>query len=294
LTTEELLRAVGILVRAGVNKIRLTGGEPTIRRDIGDIVAGLGAMRPQLKDLGITTNGLLLDRSLATFDLHGCTQLNLSLDTLVRAKFVLLSRRPEKWYDRVWRNVMAVAENPRFELKLNCVVMRGFNEDEIADFVDLARKLPIEVRFLEFMPFDGNSWCEDRLVPLAEIFSSMRSAEENLRPVPTPSTSTAKLFDAPGWRGRVGLISPMTDAFCGGCNRLRLTADGAIKNCLFGEDEWSLRDMLKDNASDEEILMKVQEAVGAKHFAHGGHGGRHDLNDRAVAGANRSMIRIGG
>jgi cyclic pyranopterin phosphate synthase len=289
-----VLRAVGILVRAGVNKVRLTGGEPTVRRDLERIVAGLGALRPQLADVGITTNGLLLDRSLSMFETYGCTQLNVSLDTLVPAKFVLLSRRPRKWYDRVWRNVMAIAENPRFELKLNCVVMRGFNEDEIADFLDLARKLPIEVRFLEFMPFDGNSWCEDRLVSLAEVFSSMRAAEENLRPVPTSSSNTAKLFDAPGWRGRVGLISPMTDAFCGGCNRLRLTADGSIKNCLFGEQEWSLRDMLKDGASDDEILTKVLEAVRAKHFAHGGYAGPADLQDRAAAGANRSMIRIGG
>jgi cyclic pyranopterin phosphate synthase len=189
---------------------------------------------------------------------------------------------------------MAIAENPRFELKLNCVVMRGFNEDEIADFVDLARKLPIEVRFLEFMPFDGNSWNEDRLVTLAEVFSCMRQAEEGLRPVPTPKTSTAKLFDAPGWRGRVGLISPMTDSFCGGCNRLRLTADGSLKNCLFGEDEFSLREMLKENASDDEILSKIRDAVRAKHFAQGGHAGPADLQERAIAGANRSMIRIGG
>jgi cyclic pyranopterin phosphate synthase len=172
--------------------------------------------------------------------------------------------------------------------------MRGFNEDEIADFMDLARRHPVEVRFLEFMPFDGNSWCEDRLVPLVEVFRSMRAAEEALRPVPTPSTSTAKLFDAPGWKGRVGLISPMTDAFCGGCNRLRLTADGSLKNCLFGEEEWSLREMLQGGASDEEILGKVEEAVRAKHFAHGGYAGPADLQDRAAAGANRSMIRIGG
>merc|ERR1719326_2248449 len=294
LTAEEVLRAVGILVRAGVNKVRLTGGEPTVRRDLASIVAGLGALRPQLTDVGITTNGLLLDRSLSMFETYGCTQLNVSLDTLVPAKFVLLSRRPSKWYDRVWRNVMAIAENPRFELKLNCVVMRGFNEDEIVDFLDLARKYPIEVRFLEFMPFDGNSWCEDRLVTLAEVFSSMRAAEENLRPVPTSSSNTAKLFDAPGWRGRVGLISPMTDSFCGGCNRLRLTADGSLKNCLFGEEEWSLREMLKEGASDDEILDKVQDAVRAKHYAHGGYAGPADLQDRAAAGANRSMIRIGG
>ena len=108
---------MGILVRAGVKKVRLTGGEPTIRRDLNVIVAGLGALRPQLSDVGITTNGLLIDRSLAMFDAHGCTQLNLSLDTLVPAKFVLLSRRPSKWYDRVWRNVMAIAENPRFEVR---------------------------------------------------------------------------------------------------------------------------------------------------------------------------------
>jgi cyclic pyranopterin phosphate synthase len=289
-----VLRAVGILVRAGVNKVRLTGGEPTVRRDLDKIVAGLGALRPQLMDVGITTNGLLLDRSLASFEKHGCTQINMSLDTLVPAKFVLLSRRPSKWYDRVWRNVMAIAENPRFELKLNCVVMRGFNEDEIVDFLDLARKFPIEVRFLEFMPFDGNSWCEDRLVSLAEVFGTMRAAEEDLRPVPTSISNTAKLFAAPGWRGRVGLISPMTDAFCGGCNRLRLTADGSLKNCLFGEDEWSLREMLKEGASDDEILGKVREAVRAKHFAHGGYAGPAALQDRAAVGANRSMIRIGG
>jgi len=293
MSTAAVLRAIEMFVRAGVTKVRLTGGEPTLRRDLGAIAAGIGALRSEgLQSVGITTNGLLLDRVLPELGANGCTQLNISFDTLMSAKFTLLSRRPSKWHDRVVATVDRAIDDPRFEVKLNCVVMRGFNDDEIADFVDLARRRPVEVRFLEFMPFAGNSWAEDRLVPVAEVFRAMREAEPGLVPIPAPAAAVARLFTGPGWQGRVGVISAMTDSFCSGCNRLRLTSDGMVKNCLFGEDEWSMRDLLERGASDEELLETVAKAVGAKHYAHGGNAGPEEIQANALS--NRPMIRIGG
>jgi len=193
----------------------------------------------------------------------------------------------------VWESIKACIDRG-FTVKVNCVVLRGRNDDEVADFVRLAAEYPIEVRFLEFMPFSANSWSEDRMVPVEEIFAKIREAAPDLRPVPAPSSSTARLFDAPGWSGRVGTISSMTDAFCGGCNRIRLTSDGMVKNCLFGEDEFPLREALRQGASDDELAARLREAVSAKHFAHGGHADMHALNARAEEGKNRPMIRIGG
>lgn len=305
LTTEELHRIFHLFVDLGVRKVRLTGGEPTIRRDFGDLVAGLGrisAAAPKPLTLGITTNGVKLSRHLPTLREAGLRNINLSLDTLVPAKFPLLTRRPVEMHKRVLDTLYAVAGQPdAFKLKVNCVLMRGVNEDEIGDFVDLTEHLPIEVRFLEFMPFDRNGWSANRLVPQADIIRAVERhvatkrglGPEALKVLPPDTINdVANLWRVDGWQGRLGMIASMTDAFCGGCNRLRLTSDGQIRNCLFGEEGWSLRDALRAGATDEALRETVATAVRAKHQKLGGKKDMHELKARGALGL--PMVALGG
>ncbi|CAN1228749.1 GTP 3',8-cyclase, mitochondrial [Linum grandiflorum] len=206
LTLDEIVRLAGLFVSSGVNKIRLTGGEPTVRKG--------------LDTLAITTNGLTLAKKLPNLKANGLTSVNISLDTLVPAKFEFLTRR--KGHQRVVDSIHAAVECGYNPVKVNCVVMRGLNDDEICDFVELTRDKPINVRFIEFMPFDGNM----------KQFPSLERIKDH-------PTETAKNFKIEGHLGTVSFITSMTEHFCAGCNRLRLLADGNFKVCLFGPSEVS-------------------------------------------------------
>lgn len=301
LTTEELHRLVSLFVSLGVRKIRLTGGEPTIRGDLASIIRHLGevsAGAPEPLSMGITTNGVRLRKFLPHFRDAGLRSINLSLDTLVSAKFPLLARRSEEWHQRIMEVLRTVAEQEEhFTLKVNCVLLRGVNDDEIGEFVNLTKDMPLEVRFLEFMPFDGNSWSEGRLVSQDVIVESMQKHLERMgtsleRLPPDSPHDVANLWKVPGWRGRIGIIASMTDAFCGGCNRIRLTSNGQLRNCLFGEEGWSLRDEIRQGVSDELLTASIATGVKAKYTKLGGKRDMHELQERGALAL--PMVALGG
>lgn len=216
--------------------------------------------------------------------------MNISLDTLVPSKFELLTRR--RGHDRVLESIdAALAAGLRGPVKVNCVVMRGVNDDELLGFVErFARRSPVNVRFIEYMPFDGNAWAAAKLVPYAEMRAVVQGAHPGMaRLAGDAPEEVAKNFSLPGHDGAVSFVTSMSSHFCGGCNRLRLLADGALKTCLFGADGPSLRDALRSGADDGELAAMVGAAVWRKKAAHGG-----VAVDRLAASPNRAMIRIGG
>ncbi|XP_023575928.1 molybdenum cofactor biosynthesis protein 1 isoform X2 [Octodon degus] len=267
LTTEEILTLARLFVKEGVDKIRLTGGEPLIRRDVVDIVAQLHQLEG-LKTIGITTNGINLARLLPPLQKAGLSALNISLDTLVPAKFEFIVRR--KGFHKVMEGIHKAIELGYSPVKVNCVVMRGLNEDELLSFVALTEGLPLDVRFIEYMPFDGNKWNFKKMVSYKEMLDTIRQQWPELEKLPEEKSSTAKTFRIPGFQGQISFITSMSEHFCGTCNRLRVTADGNLKVCLFGNSEVSLRDHLRAGASEEELLTIIGAAVGRKKRQHAG------------------------
>ncbi|KAK7334829.1 hypothetical protein VNO80_26595 [Phaseolus coccineus] len=284
LTSTEILRLANLFVSSGVTKIRLTGGEPTVRKDIEDICLELSNLKG-LRTLSMTTNGIALMRKLPKLKDCGLTSINISLDTLVPAKFEFMTRR--KGHEKVMNSINAAIDLGFNPVKVNCVVMRGFNDDEICDFVELTREKPIGIRFIEFMPFDGNVWNVKKLVPYSEMLDTVMKQFPSLKRVQDHPTDTAKNFTIDGHEGRVSFITSMTEHFCAGCNRLRLLADGNFKVCLFGPSEDSLRDPLRCGADDHELGTIIGAAVKKKKASHAG------MFDIAKT-ANRPMIHIGG
>jgi len=283
LTDQEIVRLARLFVKHGVTKIRLTGGEPLLRPGIVTIMEQLGSM-PTLETLAITTNGLLLRRNLHKLQIAGLNLINISLDSLNRNRFIDITGRDA--LDCVLEAIDFLLESGYGHLKINCVVMRGINEDEILDFVKLTIDRPIEVRFIEYMPFDGNQWNESQLVSYHEILDLIQQAY-SIEKLSYGVHETAKLYQVRGASGTIGLITSMTDHFCAGCNRLRITADGHLKVCLFGRSEVNLRHALRNGAEDEDIVALIGDAVGAKHAKHAG---MHLI----ASSKNRPMITIGG
>ncbi|XP_070442141.1 molybdenum cofactor biosynthesis protein 1 isoform X1 [Equus przewalskii] len=267
LTTEEILTLARLFVKEGVDKIRLTGGEPLIRPDVVDIVAQLHRLEG-LRTIGVTTNGINLARLLPSLQKAGLSAINISLDTLVPAKFEFIVRR--KGFHKVMEGIHKAIELGYNPVKVNCVVMRGLNEDELLNFVALTKGLPLDVRFIEYMPFDGNKWNFRKMVSYKEMLDTLRQQWPELEKLPEEESSTAKAFKIPGFRGQVSFITSMSEHFCGTCNRLRITADGNLKVCLFGNSEVSLRDHLRAGASEEELLRIIGAAVGRKKQQHAG------------------------
>ncbi|XP_017843381.2 molybdenum cofactor biosynthesis protein 1 [Drosophila busckii] len=284
LSTEEMLQLARIFVEQGVRKIRLTGGEPTVRRDIVEIIAQLKAL-PQLEHVGITTNGLVLTRLLLPMQKAGLDSLNISLDTLRKERFERISRR------KGWERVIAgidLAIQLGYRPKVNCVLMRDFNEDEICDFVEFTRERPVDVRFIEYMPFTGNKWETQRLISYSETLKVIRASFPDFQALANGPNDTSKAWAVPGFAGQMGFITSMTEHFCGSCNRLRLTADGNIKVCLFGNKEFSLRDALRsEDCTEQQLVELIGAAVQRKKKQHAGM-----LNLSHMA--NRPMILIGG
>ncbi|KAL2124844.1 hypothetical protein VTJ04DRAFT_1209 [Mycothermus thermophilus] len=264
LTTPEIVLLSSLFVSEGVTKIRLTGGEPTVRSDIVPLVRQLGALRSRgLRELCITTNGLALHRKLEPMVEAGLTGINLSLDTLDPWQFQLMTRRAgfaavQKTIDRIFELNRAGAG---IKFKINCVVMRGFNDREILPFVELTRDKDVEVRFIEYMPFDGNKWSEGKMFSYQEMLDVIRSRYPDLQRLRGHRNDTSKTFQVPGFVGKLGFITSMTHNFCGTCNRLRITSDGNLKVCLFGNAEVSLRDILRKANRGEPIDEAAMEAL---------------------------------
>ncbi|MET0464249.1 MAG: GTP 3',8-cyclase MoaA [Chitinophagaceae bacterium] len=282
---EEIEAIAKIFVSLGVDKIRLTGGEPLARRDFTNI---LGRLAQLPVELSLTTNATLLHRHINTIEAAGLRNLNISLDTLSREKFRKLTHRD--LFDQTFRNIGLAIERG-LNVKINMVVMKGVNEGEILEFIQWTRDQPIGVRLIEFMPFAGNRWKDAQMFSRKEMLELIR-ADYPIEELPVPKHSTSSVFQIPGHRGNFGMISTMSAPFCAGCNRMRLTADGKMKNCLFSKDETDLLSALR-NALPLEPL--IRQNIFGKEEKLGGQFGDKPIDqldgDQLI---NRSMISIGG
>ncbi|KAJ1754834.1 Molybdenum cofactor synthesis protein 1 [Coemansia sp. RSA 1752] len=287
LSSDEIIRVARIFVQQGVDKIRLTGGEPSIRKDIVDLVHGLDALRPLgLKQIAMTTNGIALRRKLPLLRQAGMNGLNISLDTRNPRKFELFTRR--KGCEHVLRAISEASALGYDFVKVNVVVMRGQNEDEVPAFVEMTHDERVDVRFIEYMPFDGNKWGRQKLVGYREMLDGItRVYGDRVERLPLEANHTSKGFRIAGYKGQFGFITSMTQSFCSDCNRVRVMADGNLKVCLFGNTEVSLRDLMRRGASDAEIVETISQAIKRKKRAHAG-------MDILSQMPNRPMIKIGG
>ncbi len=263
LSLEEIERLSRLMVSLGIQKIRLTGGEPMVRRDLAGLIETLAGL-PGLKTLAMTTNGTLLAKHAHTLRRSGLTALNVSLDTLRPDRFRKITLHDG--LGDVLAGIEAALDAGFAPLKLNVVVITGLNDDECSDFLEFVRTREIDVRFIEFMPFPGNQWQPHRVAPWRDVKASI---EQNYTLIPVAATdSVARSFRVEGFAGRVSFVSPLTEEFCMSCSRLRLTADGALKSCLFYPAEISLRDAMRHGAPDEELEAMIRAALAQKHLIH--------------------------
>jgi cyclic pyranopterin phosphate synthase len=285
LTFEEIERIVRIMAAMGVDEIRLTGGEPLVRRDLPDLVARLAAV-PGVEDLSLTSNGVLLDRLAGPLAAAGLRRLNISLDSLSHTRFAELTRRDA--LTRVLRGLAAAERYPELRpIKINAVAIRGFSETEVPALAALARRKPFVVRFIEFMPLDADErWDADQVLSGADIRAIIeeRWALEELA---AKASSTARRFRFADGAGELGFVSPVTEPFCSSCDRIRLTADGRLRTCLFSRSEWDLREALRNDADDSDVEELIRTAVAHKEL-------KHRINDPGFVRASRSMSQIGG
>ncbi len=274
-------------VRLGIKKIRLTGGEPLLRKDFGNILERLSKLPVELS---ITTNGILADRFLDTFKRNKLKKINFSLDTLKEERFTAITRRGG--HQKTMDNLNLFISSG-FEVKVNAVLMQGVNDDEIIDFVEFTREKPISVRVIEFMPFEGNKWDKSKMVSERRILDAIQShfGQGKVLGLPDERNLTARKFQIDGFRGDFGIISSVTNPFCGTCNRIRLTANGRIKNCLFSNRETDLLTALR-NGGDVESL--IQESIYHKKAVRAGMDDLEKFSDPGLHNKNRSMIAIGG
>ncbi|XP_056637309.1 molybdenum cofactor biosynthesis protein 1 isoform X2 [Diorhabda sublineata] len=265
LTTDEVLKIAELFVKEGVTKIRLTGGEPTIRRDLVDIIYNLKKI-DGLQIVAMTTNGLVLTKQLVSLQKAGLDILNVSLDTLKPERYEVMARR--KGWQRVMMGIDLAFQLGYNPVKINCVMMKDFNDDEICDFVELTRDKNFDVRFIEYMPFTGNKWDVKKMVSYKDMVNKIRQKWPDFSPLENNPNDTSKAWKVPGYEGQIGFITSMSDHFCGSCNRLRITADGNLKVCLFGNTEVSLRDAIRNKCSDDDLTALISAAVKRKKKQH--------------------------
>jgi cyclic pyranopterin phosphate synthase len=282
---EEIARLVRIMAAMGVEEVRLTGGEPLARRNVPELVRQLAPI-PGLTDLSLTTNGVLLDRLTAPLVEAGLKRLNVSLDSLSHVRFAEITRRDA--LDRVLAGLEEAERYPELRpIKVNCVAIRGFTEEEVPALAELARRKPYVVRFIEFMPLDADqAWSGDDVLTGAEI-RALIEERWPLVEIPAKASSTARRFRFADGAGEIGFVNPVSEPFCSSCDRIRLTADGQLRTCLFSRREWDLKTPLRDGSSDEEIEALVRWAVRHKEL-------KHKINEPGFVRASRSMSQIGG
>jgi len=285
LTFEEIERLVRVLARMGVREVRLTGGEPLVRRDLPELVRMLAAV-PGVEDLSLTTNGVLLDRLAGPLVAAGLKRINVSLDSLSHVRFTELTRRDA--LDQVLRGLEEAELYPELRpIKVNCVALKGFTEEEVPALAELARRKPYVVRFIEFMPLDADEvWREDRVLTGAEI-RALIEERWPLVELPAPPSSTARRFRFADGAGEIGFVNPVSEPFCSACDRIRLTADGQLRTCLFSRREWDMKGPLRAGASDAELERHIRFAVRHKEL-------KHRISDPGFVRASRSMSQIGG
>ena len=285
LSYEELARIASLLASMGVHDVRLTGGEPLARRDLHHLLALL-APDANIHDVSLTTNGYLLRKQLPDLVAAGLRRLNVSLDSLAPDRFFELTRRDA--LAEVLDGLEAAEAYPELRpIKVNVVAIRGFTEDEVIRFAELARRKPYEVRFIEFMPLDADrAWGRDRVLPNAEV-RAMIHAVHPLVALGRETSGTASRYEFADGAGRMGFISPVSQPFCSDCNRIRLTADGRLRTCLFSLHETDLRTPLRAGATDDDLEAIVREAVWRKEL-------KHHINEPGFVQPERSMSQIGG
>ena len=287
MTYEEIYKIAKTFSDHGVTKIRLTGGEPLIRKDIPVILEKLATLPVELS---ITSNAVIIDKFIDVLKANGVNKINVSLDSLDEGKFKHITRRNE--FKKVYNNILLLVEEG-FKVKVNAVLMKGFNDNEIIDFINFTKDLPISVRFIEFMPFDGNKWDMSKMVSYAEVMKYVNEAfeNENFERLQDAPNDTAKNYKIKDYKGTFAIISSVTNPFCDSCNRLRLTANGQLKNCLFSSGESDILTTLRAGKSIEPIIRK---AVQAKFKVRGGMDTLKKLKEPKLHNNNRSMITIGG
>ena len=287
LTFEELEYVCEIFVSLGIEKIRLTGGEPLIRRDVPVLVEKLARLKPQLRDIALTTNGFDFPRYAAALKYAGLDRVTISLDSLNREKFLDITGVDA--LDKVYAAIDSAKTFGVEPIKINAVLVRGRNDDEILDFARFAREQNVAMRFIEFMPLDsGHDWSRDMVVPGKEIHDTINAVFPlKLKDTSRGSETAWKYQFADGAGGEIGIIAPVTEMFCGACSRIRLTADGQIRTCLFSTTEHNLRDLLRSGASREEIVGFIEDVAMKKEL-------RHHINDAEFVQPERTMSFIGG
>jgi cyclic pyranopterin phosphate synthase len=285
LSFEEIARLVRIFAAMGVEEIRLTGGEPLVRRDLPSLVSQLAAI-PGVNDLSLTTNGVLLDKLAGPLVEAGVHRFNVSLDSLSHVRFAEITRRDA--LDRVLAGLEELERYPEAApIKVNCVAMRGFTEVEVPALAELARRKPYIVRFIEFMPLDADgSWRNEEVLTGAEIRAIIEE-QWPLEPVPAKASSTAQRFRFADGAGEIGFVNPVSEPFCSSCDRIRLTADGQLRTCLFSRREWPLKEPLRSGATDAEMEALIRNAILHKEL-------KHRINEDGFVRASRSMSQIGG
>jgi cyclic pyranopterin phosphate synthase len=285
LTFEEIGRLVRVLAAMGVDEVRLTGGEPLVRREL-PVLVGLLAQTPGVRDLSLTTNGVLLDRLAGPLVDAGLRRLNVSLDSLSHVRFAEITRRDA--LDRVLAGLEEAERYPQLQpIKINCVAIRGFTEEEVPALAELARRKPYVVRFIEFMPLDADEvWKGDDVLTGGEI-RELIEERWPLEEVPAKPSSTARRFRFADGAGEIGFVNPISEPFCSTCDRIRLTADGQLRTCLFSRREWDLKTPLRSGASDSELAELLRFAVRHKEL-------KHRVNEPGFVRASRSMSQVGG
>ncbi len=284
LSYEEILHLVKVVARMGIGKIRITGGEPLVRKDILFLCANIAAT-PGLKSLSLTTNGLLLQQYARGLFVAGIKRVNISLDTLKPEKYAAITRRNA--FEQVWNGIRTAQETGFSPIKLNAVVMYGINDDEIEDLACLTYHYPFEVRFIEFMPFQAEEG-DNRLVSADAMLERLNRVAPLLPAVSENSNGPARLYRFPNALGKIGIISPISEHFCHTCNRLRVTADGKLRTCLFSLEEHDLRTPLRQGASDQDLIHLIRAAISRKPE-------RHALDNRLLRKCiSRPMVKIGG
>jgi cyclic pyranopterin phosphate synthase len=285
LTYEEITRLVGLLSEMGVHDVRLTGGEPLVRKELWRLVERLAAIE-DVHDLSLTTNGYLLTRQVDDLVRAGLKRINVSLDALAPDRFFQLTRRNS--LAQVLEGLEAAQRHPELRpIKINVVALKDFTEDEVVRFAEFARTEPYEVRFIEFMPLDADqAWNRDRVLP-NETIRELIHAAYPLEPLRRERHSTARRWRFADGKGEIGFISPVSEPFCGDCNRIRITAEGMLRTCLFSMGETDLREPLRSGAGDDEVERVIRDAVWRKEL-------KHHINDPGFVQPARTMSRIGG
>jgi cyclic pyranopterin phosphate synthase len=290
LTTGEYLRLIRSFVALGIEKVRLTGGEPLLRKDLPEIVQELASWRTPTGhklDLAITTNGHLLEDLARPLKAAGLSRITISMDAVDQATFERVTRVPGS-FPAVVRGIQSAQAAGLGPVKINCVLLRGFNDDQIEGFAHFARRENVIVRFIEFMPLEEDRlWTPEMVVPLREIVNRLNAVFPLLPLKPNAVSETARRYGFADGRGEIGIIAPVTQAFCGACSRIRLTSDGKIRTCLFSNIEHDLYGQMRNGASDPELREFIVRAVEQKEA-------RHHIGEPGFLKPSRSMVHIGG